>query len=301
MLLPFTGTIYNSMKIAQLNMKWQQRKDNPNLMQKQDEDPQIRMLKKSAENVRKSNIISAIDGKLKAGGELSDDELAYLKAHNPQLYQEAMEIRQERAAYKKALENCETKEDVERLNSNRIQSALSQVNSIRGNPNIPQGAKVGLMEKIMRRMMGIQSEHQKFIRTKEYADLPREEDLKEEEAKRKNKDSAVSEETELQNPEEKPSEELEELRKELADPSNQEQPEPDTQEPEKTPETGKSAPSTKDSSSAKVTVKTSEPAAKGQKGSASAKEPVQPAIHSTTAVKSTPVTTFKTAKINIKV
>lgn len=301
MLLPFTGTIYNSMKMAQLNMKWQQRKDNPNLMQKQDEDPQIRMLKKSAENVRKSNIISAIDGKLKAGGELSDDELAYLKAHNPQLYQEAMEIRQERAAYKKALENCETKEDVERLNSNRIQSALSQVNSIRGNPNIPQGAKVGLMEKIMRRLMGTQSEHQKFIRTKEYADLPSEEELKEEEAKRKNKDSAVSEETELQNPEEKPSEELEELRKELADPSNQEQPEPDTQEPEKTPETGKSAPSTKDSSSAKATVKTSEPAAKGQKGSASVKEPVKPAIHSTTAVKSTPATSYKTAKINIKV
>ncbi len=194
-MMQISGSIYNSLKLMKLGIKWQQRKADPTRPKEDEEDPQRAQLEKrlqeQLESTKKSNILAAIDGKLKAGGELTKEELEYLKAHNPKLYEEAMEIKREREAYKNALKNCKTKEEVERLNTNKMNQFLSQAKAIRNNPNLPKGEKVAQLEKILRRVMGIQTEHNRFIQTKAYQDLPREEELREAKAKKKAKANDV--------------------------------------------------------------------------------------------------------------
>lgn len=187
-----SGSVYNSLKMMKLNIQWQQRKENPNLPKK-DEDPQMQMLRRSAEDVRKSNITASLDGKLKAGLELTNEELAYLKENNPQMYQEAMEIRRERKAYEKQLKSCKTKEDVDRLNTQKLQSFMAQVKSIKGS-NLSRGEKKAQLEKILKRMMAIQNEHQRFTRSIQYQQLPEEEEVKKARKKEKKSQSSGGEE-----------------------------------------------------------------------------------------------------------
>ena len=188
-MMQISGSIYNSLKLMKLGIKWQQRKADPTKPKEDEEDPQRAQLEKhlqdQLESTNKSNILAAIDGKLKAGGELTKEELEYLKVHNPKLYEEAMEIKREREAYKHALKNCKTKDEVERLNTNKLNQFLGEAKAIRNNPNLPKGVKVAQLEKILRRVMGIQTEHNRFIQSKAYQDLPREEELREEKEKKK--------------------------------------------------------------------------------------------------------------------
>lgn len=180
-----TGSLYNMMKTQQLQMKWEKRQKNPNMPKGNEEDPQIARFKETAADMRKSNVMSSLDGKLKAGMRLSLEEMDYLKLNHPELYRKAVEVEQERANYKRELANCKTKEDVERLNTQRSQRFLSEAKAITGNPNIPQGKKLELLDQISRRMMGVRSEHTTFVSKPEYADLPREAELAEEKKRKK--------------------------------------------------------------------------------------------------------------------
>ena len=198
MSFPVMGSVYNLMKMTELNAKWKQNKDNPNKLKKnkEEEDPQMRQIKQfkeDLERMRKGNIISNLDTKLKSGGMLTDEELEYLKANNPELYQEAIDIKREREEYKKQLQSCKTKEDVEKLKANKMQNFMTAVHAIKGNPNIPKGKKLELLDKILRKSMAIEDEHVKFIQSKEYEELPTEEEINEESKKRKKKKLSVNE------------------------------------------------------------------------------------------------------------
>lgn len=184
MFLPMVGSIYNSLKTTELDMKWQQRKKDPNWESMDERSKEIARLQETAADVRKSNVISAINGKLLAGAQLNDQELAYLKQTNPQLYQEAMQISQERRAYEKELENCETKDEVEEKKAAKMQQLLSQAKTISNNPNIPEGEKYKQLTKISARTMGICKEHNRFLKTLRYAQLPREYELEREKKER---------------------------------------------------------------------------------------------------------------------
>ena len=71
--------------------------------------------------------------------------MAYLEEHDPQLYKKAKEIEMERQAYEQELKRCKTKEDVQRLKMSHAASALSTVNEVKNNPNIPGGKKLELI------------------------------------------------------------------------------------------------------------------------------------------------------------
>ncbi|MCI8756542.1 MAG: hypothetical protein HFG18_08145 [Oscillospiraceae bacterium] len=186
MLFPMTGTLYNSMKSAELEMKWQMKKKDPNYWDSLDErSKQIINLQENAASVRKSNAMSSISAKMESGAELTDEELAYLRENNPQMYQEAMKIKMERQAYEKELEKCRTKEDVERVKTNKMNQMLSYAKAVSSNPNIPEGAKLGELKKIMSHTMALCNEHLKFIKTPRYAKLPTEDELRRKEKERK--------------------------------------------------------------------------------------------------------------------
>lgn len=199
MLFSSIGSIYGFMKSTELTMKWQQREKNYNPYRKgEEDDPERKSLRDSAESVRKGNIVYSLNARLNAGGELTDDELAYLKTNHPQLYQEAVEIKQERAAYQKELESCETKDDVKELKSRKVQQYLSAAKTIQNNPSLPLGEKQTQLEKILKRVMSTEREHVAFIKSKTYAGLPRKAELEEKEkrAKEKHSDDSSADEAE---------------------------------------------------------------------------------------------------------
>lgn len=55
---------------------------------------------------------SGIKGKLRKGKKLSPSEMEYLRAHDPQLYEQAKLIEEEREKLKNKLKSCQTKEEV---------------------------------------------------------------------------------------------------------------------------------------------------------------------------------------------
>lgn len=178
------GTIHNKMQMAKLNMEWQQRKENSNLP-KSEEESLIERMQEQIEQTEKSNTRTSIDTKLRMGKDLSNDEMEWLRKNAPDLYEEAVKIREEKKEYKRRLQRCKTKEDVSRLNAEMNQRFLAEAKAIKNNPNIPQEQKRAELDKIARRASSIQSVHMEFVASKEYQELPTEQELREEKEKKR--------------------------------------------------------------------------------------------------------------------
>lgn len=191
MTFPNVGTTINSMiKMTELSMKWQERKENIN-KPKGNESREVQRMREIVEDTRKSNYVQSIRSKLQSGDSLSSAELDYLKANHPDMYQDAMEVRQERERYKRDLESCRTQEEVDRLNISRLNSFVGQAKSISANPNIPMDKKLQMLEKIAGKAMGVQVEYNKFVRAGGYDSLPSEQE--EDEKKKKARKTARQE------------------------------------------------------------------------------------------------------------
>ncbi len=183
MILPIFGTIRNTVKMAELNNKWEQKKKNGGKEMKKEMDPQMKQIlqyKEDLKRMRESNQMASIDAKLNSGGILTPEEITYLQQKCPEKYKEYMDLKNEREAYKRQMEACKTKEDVEKLKLTKMNGFLAEAKSVKNNPNIPDGKKKELMEKILRRTMGVQDEYMAFVRSGKYKELPTEEELSEE-------------------------------------------------------------------------------------------------------------------------
>lgn len=167
------GTVSNYIKMMKLDMKYQKQKQNSWLDKDgENEDPRIRQLKEQAEQTRKSNTLQSMMGKVKAGLRLSNSEIEYLRENHPDVYRQVLEIETERAEYRREAEQCKTKEDVRKLNQRKMTQFQAEAKSISSNPNISQGQKTELLEKIQMRIANIQNEHTDFTNTPEYKALP---------------------------------------------------------------------------------------------------------------------------------
>lgn len=181
----------NTIKRMQMNNHWMQKEeDNKKKENEKDLTPEMRQLLRYEEDmrrIREQKPKADIDAKLKAGADLSPEEIEYLKKNDPDAYREYEEIKREKENYEKQLKNCKTKEDVERLKMNKMGQFMAEAKGISQNPNIPKGKKLGLMEKLLKKVMGINTVHIAFTRTSQYQNLPTEEEIEEEEKKKKEK------------------------------------------------------------------------------------------------------------------
>lgn len=177
--LLYSGTLQNNVKNTELKMKFEQRKQNSlENSSKSEHQMKVDQFESELEKFQDDNKLSGIDSKLKLGGELTDKELEYLREKNPELYKKALAIKEERKQYKKSLQNARTKEEVERIKSNKMQTFLSEASSVKNNPNISSEKKEEVLEQLNRRMAGISKEHAKFKASMEYQKLPEEEKTK---------------------------------------------------------------------------------------------------------------------------
>lgn len=177
------GTIHNQVKMQLLDAKWQKKKQDINKKQNSDmtkEQIMLENLKRQAETERERSDCNSLYTKLKTGGTLTDEEIAYLKEHDPEALAEYERARMEKKAYENALKNCRTKEDVERLKLNRMGNFAAKAKAIANNPYIPKAKKLELMNRLNNEVCCIRDAHEKFVKSRAYKDLPTEADIADE-------------------------------------------------------------------------------------------------------------------------
>lgn len=178
------GTIKRSVRMAALDQKWQQKKnsfgqDKKKLTEMTAEERQLQDFREQAEQMRKSQKHANIDAKLAAGEELTPEEIEYLRQNNPQALKDYEDIQKERESYKRALRNCRTKEEVERLKYTKMGQFMAEAKKISSNACIPKGKKVALLKRILQQATAVEDEHREFLKTSRYASLPTEEEARE--------------------------------------------------------------------------------------------------------------------------
>lgn len=189
------GTIKNSVRMAALDQKWQQKKnsfgqDKKKLAEMTAEERQLQDFREQAEQMRKSQKHANIDAKLAAGEELTPEEIEYLRQNNPQALKDYEDTQKERESYKRALRNCRTKEEVERLKYTKMGQFMAEAKKISSNACIPKGKKVALLKRILQQATAVEDEHKEFLKTSRYASLPTEEEAREaEKAEKEQRDA----------------------------------------------------------------------------------------------------------------
>lgn len=113
-----------------------------------------------------------IEIKLNAGKELSAMEMIYLKAYDPATYQKAKTISQERKAYEKALESCQTKDEVEQLKARYAAAAVERIRTIRNTPGLSREKKRELLKMEHMKAAALDDGMREFIDSRKYEMLP---------------------------------------------------------------------------------------------------------------------------------
>lgn len=154
------GTIRNSVSLASLESKWQQKKQNISKGNKENltaEERELQRFQEQADSIRESRKSTDIDTKLQTGEELSAEEIEYLKKNDPEALKEYEEVRRERASYKKQLKDCKSKEEVEKLKMTKMGHYMAEAKEITNDPYIPKAKKYQLMKKMLKKTSAVET------------------------------------------------------------------------------------------------------------------------------------------------
>lgn len=203
----YTGTIQSQVSLQMLDLKWQKKKQDINSKKDTEGMTQdeilLDSLERQAQTERERSATSELYTKLKTGGTLTEEEIAYLKEHDPEALAEYEKAQTEKKAYENALKNCRTKEDVQRLKLNRMGSFAAQAKEIASNPYIPKDKKVTLMQRLNNEVCMIRDAHQAFEKSRAYDELPEEQELRREAAEEQADETKARMDAESANVEEK--------------------------------------------------------------------------------------------------
>lgn len=191
----FFGTAQSYANKQALLTRWKMKKEGQPMLQTKgnltiDVNQTTRDMSKQAK-------LKAITAKLKGGMRLTPSELAYVKETNPELYQKIQELENERAAYKKKLENCKTKDEVSAIQAEELGKLANEAQTISNNPNIPLSKKIELMDGIQMRVGALQDEHTTFVKSENYQRLKWEYELDRDEKAKARKRASTERKEEL--------------------------------------------------------------------------------------------------------
>ena len=102
--------------------------------------------------MHESNFQQELQAKLDSGQELTPEEEQYLEKVNPDALKEHEKLKEEVAAYRKQLQNCRTKKDVEKLKLYKMGQFMSEVKTVSNDPHIPKAKKKAMLEQILKRI-----------------------------------------------------------------------------------------------------------------------------------------------------
>lgn len=176
------GSINNYIKNLNMEQKWQTKKRNGDYTADGLKTMTEWLDKQRAEAAEKDDeknndpTLKDIHNKLALGKRLTKGEMQYLQKNDPVVYQKAKALEDEIAAYENKLKNCRTKEEVQKLRLSQVSASLATVKSTMNNSAIPKDKKLGIVMAEHSKMRAVEEETLKFIKSKEYSELPTEEE-----------------------------------------------------------------------------------------------------------------------------
>ena len=174
------GRLFDHVQTMKLEAKWQQKKLDFITLPKENDKTK----KSVSGNFLQSNdfikttVMQRVDLKMKSGKRLTHDEMEFLKVHAPDKYIKALKIEKEREEYRKALQNCRTKEDVRRVQAVKAMQLHEEASAI-PDKNSAQGKED--LEFLAMRLAALLDEFSEFVKSGEYDELPEKSDSDEEE------------------------------------------------------------------------------------------------------------------------
>ena len=105
--------------------------------------------------MHESNFQQELQAKLDSGQELTPEEEQYLEKVNPDALKEHEKLKEEVAAYRKQLQNCRTKKDVEKLKLYKMGQFMSEVMTVSNDPHIPKANIKAMLEQMLKRTYAI--------------------------------------------------------------------------------------------------------------------------------------------------
>lgn len=186
-MIMIAGTIRQSVQMAAMNNLIEQKKEKgfvKNQAQLTPEERMIEQFKEQAAQEKEAEYTNGIANKVMSGKKLSSEEIEYLQKKNPELLKKYRDMQEEMKAYERQIRRCKTKEEVERVRVNKINGYLAQAKSVSNNPAIPKGEKKAILEEIVARLTNMEKVHMKFVKSVEYKDLPREQEIAKERAEK---------------------------------------------------------------------------------------------------------------------
>lgn len=201
------GTINNMLKSMTLKSKWEIKKnDEGKLTAKEKKEEREKYLnlsedertiynfKEQMANDKKAEKLTGISYKIMLGKKLTNEEIEYLKVHNPEALRDYEQNVREKRAFEEKLKHCKTKEDVERVKMNELSGHFTQVKSIISNPHIGKAKKAVLLQKILGKVNNESDVYFKFIESGEYASLKTDQEVLDEAKENKEEITETSEE-----------------------------------------------------------------------------------------------------------
>lgn len=163
-------------KNMEMAARWQERQEKgdyaPDAPEFADHSFQNKVEEDNQPPKRSDKMEMDIEIKLNAGKKLSAEEMAYLKAYDPTTYQKAKTILRERKAYEKALESCQTKDEVEQLKARYASAAVERIRAIRNTPGLSAEKKRELLKMEHMKAAALDDGMHEFINSREYEMLP---------------------------------------------------------------------------------------------------------------------------------
>jgi len=166
------GNIGAYTKNLKLKTMWDTKKSSGNVTAHQDTGSNWMM--EDLERQRESEKLARITTKALNGEKLTNEERDYLRAKSPQAYQQMLNNEREREAFESELRRCETKEEVQRLITDRVNAALSVVKSVENSPYISAEQAVGIAMAELAKVQAYERITAEFIKSGEYGELPTE-------------------------------------------------------------------------------------------------------------------------------
>ncbi len=169
------GSINNYIKTSDMRLNWQIKKKTNDFTPATEKERFQQQI--AEEHNKKDTTLSSIHSKIEQGTELSAYEMNYLKDKEPLTYQKLKNLESEKKSYKKSLENCRTKEEVEKLKISKINASLSTIKNVENNPHIPESKKLEIAQEENRRVAEIEKITVKFINSEKFEKLPDETEI----------------------------------------------------------------------------------------------------------------------------
>lgn len=171
------SSLSSYMKTMEMQAKWQQKQEKGDYAPEHTESAD-KEFKKQIDDMRypeydrSARMESDIETKLTSGKELSDEEMQYLKNHDPGTYQKARIIQRERKSYEKSLAACTTKEEVEQLKADHAAAAVERVKAIRYNPYLSRKDMRELIRMEHFKAAALDDAMHEFMKDADYKRLP---------------------------------------------------------------------------------------------------------------------------------